>query len=60
MNDYKSSEEWRFICEVKHIAGLPLKERRKVLEGIGNFRGIKEQIRLQNALIDLWEKKQNE
>ena len=39
-DSYKSSEEWRRICEARYLLSMPLFERRKMLGEIGRVRGL--------------------
>jgi len=54
------SEEWRHECEIRHIAKMPLQERRKYLVLVMERRGMPERKRIENSLYVLWERRKNE
>jgi hypothetical protein len=50
-------EEHRHQCELRWLASLVLPERRKYLELAEKMRGSKARKRLEEGLIELWQKK---
>ena len=54
-----SSEEYRHLCEARHIAKLPtLADRRAWLEAIEHKRGKAEADRLRLTMGEIWKAKQ--
>lgn len=50
------SEEWRHLCEARHIAALPdLLDRRRYLTGVEEKRGKPERARLEETLRQIWQ-----
>ena len=52
-----SSEEWRFDCEVRFIANMPLKQRREYLVLVMEKRGLASRQALEAALLQMWKEK---
>ena len=50
-------EEHRHQCELRWLASLVLPERRKYLELAEKMRGSKARKRLEEGLIELWQKR---
>jgi hypothetical protein len=60
MNDLfeeKNNETFRHQCELRWLAGLVLPERRKYLELAEKMRGSKARKRLEEGLMELWQKR---
>ena len=52
-----NSEEWRFLCEARHVIKLPnIVARRAYLELIGQRRGIEAKKVLEKTVLDEWER----
>lgn len=52
------SEEWRAICECRHVANLPDREaRRRYLDGVKRVRGVAAALRLEEGVRTMWRKR---
>jgi len=51
---FKKSERWRVYCEASYLLSKPLKERRKLLDGIEEVRGHEHICYLKGEMERIW------
>lgn len=59
-DSYKSSEEWRRICEARYLLSMPLFKRRQMLGEIARARGLLALDIVKIELIKEFERRKNE
>ena len=55
--EYRSSEEWRAICEARYVLAKPFSQRRVYLDGVGKERGAAAREYLERVIREEWKKK---